>query len=158
MKKYLFLLIFILISLPLDVSAQIEVFKKEYSYEEISFHTYGMQKQLILEEIVINEVNETNQHPKYRLIYKDYRYPSILSLEMVYIDTKESLLDIKRLIEEGFSSKEKDYSVSFKMGDELMTVSRVKTLGISSIYILIDKKGFTPQLSKAAWERFFSKI
>jgi hypothetical protein len=157
MKSYIFFA-FALLFVPEITFGQIEVIQREFKYKEISYKTFGMQKQLILEEVEMLVDDESVTPPQYRLIYKDYRYPSILSLQMVYIDTKESLMDIKRLIYEGFESKEKEYRVMFKMGEETMSVVRVKTLGVSSAYILVQGKGFTPQLSKNAWETFFSKV
>jgi len=102
-------------------------------------------------------VEEGNNH-YYILMYKDYRYPRLYSVEALIIDNKKSLLDIRNLIMEGFESNDREFRRSFELEGQLVTVSKMRQLGRTGILLYIDDKGHTGPLDKKRWERLFENV
>lgn len=156
--KLTLLFVILFTVLPLKLFAQIEVIDTGIKYEEMTVHPLRGQKQIILRELIVNNEEDKGKFHRYELVYKDQRYSSIYSLKRFNIDTKESLMDLKRLIFEGFASSDNKYSVTFKMENDLIDIFKIRSLGIDAIGFIVLDKGYSAQLTKKQWEKFFEKI
>lgn len=103
------------------------------------------------------EIEDENNH-YYILLYKDYRYPRLYSLEELIIDNKESLFDIRNLIIEGFESDDREFERTFRLGDQIVTVSKMRQFRRTGILLYIDGQGHTGALDRSRWERLFENV
>jgi hypothetical protein len=152
------LLILLFTVLTHQLVAQIDVIQTGVEFKEVAFYRVAGEKQIILRELIVKNDEDKGNFPRYQLTYKDFRYSRIYALQHFNIDNKESLMDMKKLIAEGFASSDNKYSVTFKMEDDVITIARTKSLGQDLIYLVVGGKGFSNQLTKRQWENFFQQV
>lgn len=131
------------------VSAQITPIERSTEETEINSLRVAFSTQAYLYEIL-----EEGEEPFYRIRFKDFRYPNIEAWEYFIIDNKESLLDLRDLLI-GATDEARDYTISFEMAGEVLTIAR--TTGGGSM-IMVGSGAHTNGYGKRHWERLFSGI
>jgi hypothetical protein len=98
---------------------------------------------------------DDNNDTTYRLLYTNESYSQIIDLKAIRFSEEGSTLDsLYSTLKECFS-REKDYQISFKLGEELVTVKVDKMMGMKYIIVLSSQGYFT--LTKNGLEKLFGK-
>jgi hypothetical protein len=114
----------------------------------------GGQMHIRLEEWPANDGSEVS----YRFVYKDFRYPTLYSLETFDIPNHITLTDLKGIILGALENTDKKFSVTFMIDEKYITVQRGDSMGLRMVRIMVLNQGFSNTYTKGQWERFFQNI
>ena len=134
--------------IPTYVSAQITPIERSTEENRINRLTIAFTTQAFLYEIV-----REGEDPFYRIRFKDFRYPNIEAWDYFIIDNKQSLLDLRDLVLNALN-EDRDYTVSFEMAGEVLTVARIG----SRVMIMVGDGPRTNGYSERHWNRLFEGI
>ena len=96
----------------------------------------------------------------YTLSFHDARYTQIVSIKSLYFNSVgnsfESFYEICKSVFKEENKKNKDYMVTFRLGDKDIAVVNSRMMGITYVRILVDNSG-TIQLLESQIDKLFGK-
>jgi hypothetical protein len=97
----------------------------------------------------------------YTFTYLDAQYKMLTEYKSVYFQSDgkslESFYKICKSVFNEQNKKNKDYSVSFKLGNDFMFVRNSRMFGIGYVTIGVIDKGYTIQLLESQIDKLFAK-
>lgn len=133
MKKIMLWLLFIVLSAT--TNAQIKV-QKTYEYEYIGEVKNGFQKFAELKKAIDNSVQPRSEY--YIFNFRNMEYQQLISFESIVFEGEKNLDDFYNIIMSVFDPKNidnKDYRVSFELGNKKCSVSNFSMFGMKLVYI-----------------------
>lgn len=141
--------IIILLLLPLFFKAQIEV------KEPVKKRLIGQHKVM---GVLWSEIEESiiKEDTIYTLSFKNRKYTQISDYQTLIIKNKQSLTDLYNIMSVCFDDeKRKDYTVSFKLWNDDVTVSSYKEMGVKEAMVQISAGYFT--VNENQFKKLFGK-
>jgi hypothetical protein len=145
-----FTIIILFYSSPLY--SQIEVFENPEK-TVIGEVSNGMQMHLSIVKYTRKEAKSY-----YQIIYKDFRYPNLYELESITISNEETIQDLKKIVFDMFDNTERSMSLSFKLEEELATLVKKRQMGVTTVTLLVDRKGHSNGFLRRQWEKAFENL
>lgn len=142
----------LMVIFPFIVFGQIEV--KEDTRNVVAELTEGRNDVMVLR---LTEM-ELDSGTQYFLAYRDGRYTHTYSSQVHFIGNRETLSDLRHLILNLFEDEENEKDVTFEIGGDFASISKLRIGRRPVVFLMIDGKGHTNPLRESEWVEFFDQL